>query len=157
MADFCKACSEQMFGAFAAENNDLKGLTTQEDWDKGLAASALCEGCGPIQVDPEGNCVSSDCLEHGNPGHGLPWKAVAAPVCQPEGGDKHLEYHLILRGKVNIEGMDAEAARSALMDTLVEVSTSLTSDGAQLDVAGLVFHSEELNVAIKDGDACNFE
>jgi hypothetical protein len=77
MADFCRACTEQLFGVFAAQNNDLKGLTTQEDWDKGLAVSVLCEGCGPIQVDPEGNCVSTDCLEHGKPGHGLPWKKEA--------------------------------------------------------------------------------
>lgn len=84
MADFCKACTEQMFGVCAAENNDLKGLTGTKEWDEGLAVSALCEGCGPIQVDPEGNCVSTDCLEHGKPGHGLPWKATAKSACSPD-------------------------------------------------------------------------
>jgi hypothetical protein len=33
------------------------GLTTVEEWNKGLAAEVLCEGCGPTQVDPKGNCV----------------------------------------------------------------------------------------------------
>lgn len=84
MADFCKACTEQMFGVFAAENNDMKDLTSQEGWDNGLAASVLCEGCGPIQVDPQGNCVSSDCLEHGKTGHGMPWKAIAPPTCSSD-------------------------------------------------------------------------
>lgn len=84
MADFCRACTEQMYGIYAAQGNDLQDLTSQESWDKGLAVSVLCEGCGPIQVDPEGNCVSTDCLEHGKPGHGLPWKAIAKPTCKSD-------------------------------------------------------------------------
>lgn len=84
MADFCKACTEATFGIYAAQGNDMADITSQEDWDKGLAASVLCEGCGPIQVDPEGNCVSTDCLEHGRAGHGLPWKAGAEPTCKQD-------------------------------------------------------------------------
>lgn len=72
MADFCKQCHEDLFGAGLA--NDMAGVTKQEDWDNGKACLALCEGCGPIQVDPEGNCVSEDCMCAGQPGHGLPWK-----------------------------------------------------------------------------------
>lgn len=63
MADFCKQCALEIFGE---DMSDLAGLTTKEDWDNGTAALALCEGCGFIQVDPEGNCVSADCLR----GHG---------------------------------------------------------------------------------------
>jgi len=70
MADFCRQCSIDLFGE---DFGDLKGLTDPESWAKGLAACAICEGCGWIQVDPAGNCVSSDCLEKGKPGHGLPW------------------------------------------------------------------------------------
>jgi hypothetical protein len=70
VADFCKACGEQLFGE---DFKELAGLTKQEDWLQGLAAFALCEGCGPIQVDPHGNCVSDDCILKGRPGHGLPW------------------------------------------------------------------------------------
>jgi len=81
MADFCKQCSIDVFGK---DFGELAGQTTQENWDKGLAASDICEGCGPIQVDPEGNCVSNCCLGD-MPGHNLPWKAVAEPVCKPEG------------------------------------------------------------------------
>ena len=57
MADFCKQCSIEHFGE---DFGDLKGCTTKEDWAKGLAAIVICEGCGIIQVDPEGSCISDD-------------------------------------------------------------------------------------------------
>lgn len=71
MADFCKACSDKLFGPGMPP--DLGGITKEPEWLQGLAVSVICEGCGPIQVDPEGNCVSQDCLCAGEPGHGLPW------------------------------------------------------------------------------------
>lgn len=70
MADFCKQCSIDLFGE---HTHDLDNLTTQEDWENGKAACVICEGCGPIQVDPEGNCVSDDCIHKGEEGHGMPW------------------------------------------------------------------------------------
>lgn len=70
MADFCKACSIAMFGE---DYKELAGITSPEFWQEGTAAFAICEGCGCIQVDPEGNCVSKDCLCKGKEGHGLPW------------------------------------------------------------------------------------
>jgi hypothetical protein len=70
MADFCKQCSIDMFGK---DFKELADLTKPEDWQAGLAVATICEGCGPIQVDPEGNCVSPDCIEAGKEGHGLPW------------------------------------------------------------------------------------
>jgi hypothetical protein len=60
MADFCQQCSIDLFGK---DFEDMKGATTQEDWDKGLAAICLCEGCGYIQVDPDGKCTT-DCDKH---------------------------------------------------------------------------------------------
>lgn len=84
MADFCKACTEELFGVHAAQSNDMANITEPEEWDKGLAVTVLCEGCGPIQVDPKGNCVTTDCLQHGKGGHGLPWKAAAEPTCKSE-------------------------------------------------------------------------
>ena len=71
MADFCKQCSLDHFGG---DFQDLAGLTGKEAWENGKAACVICEGCGYIQVDPDGNCVSNDCLEKGKKGHGLPWK-----------------------------------------------------------------------------------
>lgn len=68
MAEFCKACSEDLFGP---GYNDAKGITDQASWDKDLACLFLCEGCGFIQVDPEGNCISKDCLKQGEKGHGV--------------------------------------------------------------------------------------
>ena len=63
MADFCRQCSIREFGE---DTGDLRGLTTREAWAEGKAAVVLCEGCGPCQVDPEGNCISDDCHEkHG--------------------------------------------------------------------------------------------
>ena len=60
MADFCLECSINTFGK---DFKDLANITPQKDWDKGLAQVVICEGCGAIQVDPDGNCVSSDCME----------------------------------------------------------------------------------------------
>jgi hypothetical protein len=59
MADFCNQCSYEMFGPGF---NDLAGLTSEEGWRQGLAVAVICEGCGPIQVDPLGNCASHGCL-----------------------------------------------------------------------------------------------
>ena len=50
---------------------DLAGLSTPQDTEKGVFPLVICEGCGPIQVDHFGNCVSEDCLCFGLPGHGL--------------------------------------------------------------------------------------
>ena len=71
MADFCRACSMQLFGE---DFGELAGITPEEDWNEGKAVMVLCEGCGPIQVDPEGNCVSENCLKRGHKRHGLPWR-----------------------------------------------------------------------------------
>jgi hypothetical protein len=58
MADFCKQCSIETFGA---DYGDLKGLCKEDE-----LIVELCEGCGPIQVDHTGKCVSVDCLRcHG--------------------------------------------------------------------------------------------
>lgn len=63
MADFCKQCSIKTFGV---DHKDLAGITSKEAWAQGRACIVICEGCGHIQVDPEGNCVSSDCLQKGH-------------------------------------------------------------------------------------------
>ena len=63
MADFCRQCSVDVFGE---DFKELAGLSTPEDTAKGLYCTVICEGCGFIQVDHEGNCVSDDCLEHGH-------------------------------------------------------------------------------------------
>jgi hypothetical protein len=65
MADFCKQCTEKHLGLPGADN-DLKGLSTQADTDKEMYCVVLCEGCGPIQVDHTGKCMSKDCLEKHN-------------------------------------------------------------------------------------------
>lgn len=63
MADFCRQCSLRIFGR---DFRELAGITTHEDWKVGKSCVVLCEGCGPIQVDPDGNCISKDCLEKGH-------------------------------------------------------------------------------------------
>lgn len=63
MADFCSQCSLDIFGW---DYKELAGVTPPESQDEGKYAVVLCEGCGPIQVDTEGNCISADCYEkHG--------------------------------------------------------------------------------------------
>ena len=62
MAEFCNQCAKTL----GLPHGDFVGITTVEEWSKDLAALVLCESCGAIQVDPEGNCISSDCLENHN-------------------------------------------------------------------------------------------
>jgi hypothetical protein len=41
-------------------------MKNDADNEHGLYAIVLCEGCGPIQVDREGSCISEDCLCEGH-------------------------------------------------------------------------------------------
>lgn len=64
MADFCKQCSEDIFGE---DFGDMAGLSTQQDTVNKLYPVVLCEDCGPCQVDHTGTCVSLDCYKkHGD-------------------------------------------------------------------------------------------
>ena len=51
MADFCKECSEEIFGK---DFGDFKGLTTEEESSNKVYVEVLCEGCGFILVDHNG-------------------------------------------------------------------------------------------------------
>jgi hypothetical protein len=73
MPDFCRACSLELFGEY---DGDMDGITSQEGWARGQAGVWICEGCGPIPVDPEGNCLWPVCLRQGHPGHGLAPQAL---------------------------------------------------------------------------------
>lgn len=56
MADFCKQCSERVFGE---DFRDLEGLC-----EEGQTVQLICEGCGNAEVDHEGVCINPDCWEH---------------------------------------------------------------------------------------------
>lgn len=63
MADYCLQCSLEIFGK---DFRELAGLSSPEDTRNKRYALAICEGCGPIQVDHDGWCVSDDCSKrHG--------------------------------------------------------------------------------------------
>lgn len=68
MADFCMQCCRDVLGLGGPEfpdgYSDFEGITTEEAWAEGRAACVLCEGCGPIQVDPQGRCVSHCMRDH---------------------------------------------------------------------------------------------
>lgn len=57
MAEFCRSCAKDLEGT-----SDFVGIPPNE--------VVLCEGCGPIQVGPDGDCVSADCLLKDTPNHG---------------------------------------------------------------------------------------
>lgn len=59
MAEFCEQCAKDLDFPYG----DFRDMTTKEEWGKGNAAVVLCEGCGPIQVDCEGNCVTKNCFK----------------------------------------------------------------------------------------------
>lgn len=71
MANFCKACSIELFGK---DFGDLAGITRKSHERRGEAMVVICEGCGVIQVNHLGECISSDCLKAGQPGHGVSFK-----------------------------------------------------------------------------------
>ena len=49
MADFCKECSFRLFGE---DHGDFKNITNKDEF-----AQALCEGCGFIWVNQQGERV----------------------------------------------------------------------------------------------------
>ena len=76
MADFCKQCSEEIFGE---DLGDMKGLGEERElppsWRMRNAIptattpsfgwEVLCEGCGFTLVDDEGKCIFAGCSKHG--------------------------------------------------------------------------------------------
>lgn len=58
MAEFCKQCAEEI--GFTSDFINIKGAK------KGLYHTVLCEGCGPCQVNSQGECISSDCMAEGH-------------------------------------------------------------------------------------------
>ena len=63
MADFCTECSMEMFNK---DFEELAGLSTAEDTKNDLFPCVICEGCGFIQVDHTGKCISETCLRGHN-------------------------------------------------------------------------------------------
>lgn len=63
MADYCRQCSHDHLGMPRDCKGDFHGITKPEDWAQGLSVPVICEGCGFIQVDPEGFCIGG-CYEN---------------------------------------------------------------------------------------------
>lgn len=65
MADFCAQCIADLLGE-DGHASDFMGMSTAEDTLEERYPIVLCEGCGAIQVDHTGRCVSPDCeKKHG--------------------------------------------------------------------------------------------
>lgn len=81
MADFCRACSIEMWGY---DTRDLAGLGPE--LPSGAGYVVICEDCGFILVDHQGNCVECQ-LKQGQRGHD---GKILKPLeggriwCQPE-------------------------------------------------------------------------
>lgn len=74
MADFCQQCSIEMFGE---DMKDLAGLIPPDKVaEPGWYALVICEGCGPIDVDNDGRCMTPDCLHKHGEKHGEDTKAT---------------------------------------------------------------------------------
>ncbi|MDD3412489.1 MAG: hypothetical protein PHY47_00650 [Lachnospiraceae bacterium] len=61
MADFCRQCSIEIFGE---DFKELAGIVSPEEFTADKAAFVMCEGCGPIFVNPDGSCIDSTCVKH---------------------------------------------------------------------------------------------
>ena len=61
MADFCKQCADEL----NLPNEDLVGITTEEDMLDKKYQLVICEGCGYTQVDPQGKCLTKCLQRHG--------------------------------------------------------------------------------------------
>lgn len=73
MSDFCKQCSISTFGE---DFGDLRDLVKP-----GFLAAVICEGCGYISINSEGECVTQFCIEKGKPGHGVTFTVPEACKC----------------------------------------------------------------------------
>lgn len=61
MAEFCLQCNQKNgidFSDFAGETGYIEYYIFKR------AALVICEGCGPVCVDPKGRCISPDCPVH---------------------------------------------------------------------------------------------
>jgi hypothetical protein len=58
MAEFCKQCADEL----GFPESDFIDPQLQP----GYYNTNLCEGCGPIQTDVLGRCISNDCLKKGH-------------------------------------------------------------------------------------------
>jgi hypothetical protein len=65
MADFCKQCSIDMFG------KDFEELALPKDDERrgtlkpGYGWIGICESCGAILVNDDGECIDPQCAIHG--------------------------------------------------------------------------------------------
>jgi len=64
MADFCAQCAERVWGPDIP--SDFRGMTKAADTLNDRFITVLCEGCGTVQVDHNGTCLT-DCLRHHGP------------------------------------------------------------------------------------------
>jgi len=64
MADFCKYCAMYVWDNLDSIESDFAGITKSVDFADGKAAVVICEGCGVIQVDPAGKCLTHTDEEH---------------------------------------------------------------------------------------------
>ena len=72
MAEYCSACSKDIF---KRDGRDFSGLTSDGEFNRGLACVVICEGCGVIQVDPKGRCLTA-CSRRNYPGHNCSWNSA---------------------------------------------------------------------------------
>jgi len=63
VADYCRQCSIEILGE---DYGDLKDLTSELGTANGLFLVVICEGCGVIQVNHKGTCMSTGCLKNHN-------------------------------------------------------------------------------------------
>lgn len=72
MADFCYQCTRDILGVDdkvtidgeEVQVNDFIGLCSLVQNKGGLYSTVLCEGCGGIQVNYLGQCVSTGCIKN---------------------------------------------------------------------------------------------
>lgn len=57
MADFCKLCSIELFGQ---DERDLANLNPKVTLGPGEGFAVICEGCGFVYVNHEGECLGCD-------------------------------------------------------------------------------------------------
>lgn len=63
MAEFCNQCAREL----GFPEGELAGLGQGQVLPLDHGWSAICEGCGFIVVDDDGNCIAKDCLKNHNP------------------------------------------------------------------------------------------
>lgn len=120
MADFCKQCADDM----GFPHSDF----IDPNLKPGLYHVSLCEGCGHIQTNGKGECISADCLK---PGHNVPLD---------------VDCSFVIKGPIEIFNVNLHKVGGGIHDE------EITKDFHVINSLDDINHIKGYNIYVIDGD-----